>query len=70
MPGLKFYVLHVGAKLAAKVVQPSICIQRSLSFVQMLDKLPVNVLTDNNLRFTTYDVTALYPSTDLELGLK
>ena len=40
----------------------------SLTFVRMLDELVV--LNDNRLRWATYDVQALYPSIDLERGLK
>ncbi len=40
----------------------------SLSLIRMLDRLVVP--TDNRLRWATYDVHALYPSIDLERGLK
>jgi len=40
----------------------------SLTFVRMLDELVVP--NDNRLRWATYDVQALYPSIDLERGLK
>ena len=40
----------------------------SLTFVRMLDQLVVPM--DNRLRWATYDVQALYPSIDLERGLK
>ena len=39
----------------------------SLTLIRKLDK--VSVSTDHNLRFATFDVTALYPSIDLERGL-
>jgi len=39
----------------------------SLALIRKLDK--VNVSANQNLRFATFDVTALYPSIDLERGL-
>ena len=54
--------------LAPKVFSHPFVLRDSLSFVRMLDKLKVPF--ENNLRFATYDVTALYPSIDLERGLQ
>ena len=54
--------------LAPKVFSHPFVLRDSLSFVRMLDKL--NVPSDNSLRFATYDVTALYPSIDMERGLQ
>jgi hypothetical protein len=54
--------------LRPKVFNHPFVLRDSLSFVRMLDKL--NVPSDDSLRFATYDVTALYPSIDLERGLQ
>ena len=43
-------------------------LKKSLSFTQTINIL--NKPFTDNLRFATYDVTALYPSIDLERGLK
>jgi len=54
--------------LAPKVFRHPFVLRDSLSFIRMLDKLFVP--TSNKLRFATFDVVALYPSIDLERGLK
>ena len=54
--------------LAPKVFSHPFVLRDSLSFVRMLDELKVP--SNDCLRFATYDVTALYPSIDLERGLK
>lgn len=54
--------------LAPKVFNHRFVLRDSLSFVRMLDNLKVP--QDDSLRFATYDVTALYPSIDLERGLQ
>ena len=54
--------------LAPKVFSHQFVLKDSLSFIRMIDTL--NTPFNDNLRFATYDVTALYPSIDLERGLK
>ena len=54
--------------LAPKVFSHPFVLRDSLSFVQRLDRLIVP--TGNKLKFATFDVVALYPSIDLERGLK
>jgi hypothetical protein len=49
------------------VFQNAHVLQDSLTLIRKLDK--VRVSADHNLRFATFDVTALYPSIDLERGL-
>jgi hypothetical protein len=54
--------------LVPKVFSHPFVLRDSLSFIQKLDAL---ILPEsNNLRFATFDVVALYPSIDLERGLK
>ena len=59
-----FYFLH--QVLAPKVFSHPFVLRESLSFVQ--DRLIVP--TGNKLKFATFGVVALYPSIDLERGLK
>ena len=54
--------------LAPKVFSHRFVLKDSLSFIRMIDIL--NTPFNDNQRFATYDVTALYPSSDLERGLK
>ena len=55
-------------ELAPKVFSHQFVLKDSLPFIRMIDTL--NTPFNDNLRFATYDVTALYPSIDLERGLK
>ena len=54
--------------LASKVFSHWFVLKDNLSFIRMIDIL--NSPFNGNLRFATFDVTALYPSIDLERGLK
>jgi hypothetical protein len=51
-----------------KVLQNPIFLKDSLTLVRQLKE--VQVSASHNIRFATFDVTALYPSIDLERGLK
>ena len=53
--------------LEKKVFQNAHVLKDSLSLIRKLDQ--VRVSTGHKLRFATFDVTALYPSIDLERGL-
>jgi hypothetical protein len=64
--GSQFQVLH--CMLSPYVFKHRFVLKDSLTFVRMLDKLVVPA--DNRIRWATYDVEALYPSIDLERGLK
>ena len=53
--------------LGPKVFQNPHVLKDSLTLIRKLNE--VRVSADHNLRFATFDVTALYPSIDLERGL-
>jgi hypothetical protein len=53
--------------LGPSVFRNTHVLKDSLTLISKLDK--VRVSAAHNLRFTTFDVTALYPSIDLERGL-
>ena len=53
--------------LSPAVFQNTHVLKDSLTLIRRFDK--VRVSADRNLRFATFDVTALYPSIDLERGL-
>ena len=55
-------------QLGQKVFQNPFVLKDSLTLIRQLKE--VQVSADRNLRFATFDVTALYPSIDLERGLK
>ena len=53
--------------LGPKVFQNPHVLKDSLTLIRKLNE--VRVSADHNLRLATFDVTALYPSIDLERGL-
>jgi hypothetical protein len=55
-------------QLGQKVFQNPFVLKDSLTLIRQLKEVQVSV--SHNLRFATFDVTALYPSMDLERGLK
>jgi hypothetical protein len=55
-------------QLGQKVFQNPFVLKDSLTLIRQLKE--VQVSAGHNLRFATFDVTALYPSIDLERGLK
>ena len=71
VPNLNYYTCQTSTFLhhilESKVFRNEHVLRDSLSLIRKLDQ--VNVPLNHKLRFATFDVTALYPSIDLERGL-